>query len=62
MNALVVVQRGQFLEVATTVVAVVRSFVAVVQQMFVVRLLESERLVAQIASVRRFACQTISNI
>jgi len=58
VNALVVVQRGQFLEAPAALVTFVWSLVAVVQEMFVVRLLEGERFAAQVAAVRCLSCQS----
>lgn len=51
VDALVVVQRGQLFEGAPALPALVRLVVVVVQQVLVVGLLESERLVALVAGV-----------
>ena len=51
VDALVIVQRGEFLEAATALVATVRSFIAMIEHVFVVGLLERERFRTQIAAV-----------
>lgn len=56
VDALVIVQRGEFLEAATALVATVRSFIAMIEHVFVVGLLERERFRTQIAAVWCLSC------